>query len=216
MIRGVLFDFDGTLADSFAAIASSVNHVRESFDLPAMTEESIRRYVGHGLESLLAELCPGFDTDLAVSRYRAHHPGVMLKLTKLFPGVRETLIRLSQRGYPMGVCSNKAVSFTRSLIAGLDLAELLPIVLGPEDVGAPKPDPAMLIEGCKRLGIPLSDGLYIGDMVVDVRAARAAGLPVWLVNVGLAGTDDPRSAGPDRVLNRFEEIDELLFAQEPL
>ena len=82
MIRGVLFDFDGTLADSFAAIASSTNHVRESFGLPPMTEASIRKYVGLGLEHLLGDLCPGFDVALAVSRYRAHHPGVMLKLTK--------------------------------------------------------------------------------------------------------------------------------------
>ena len=216
MIRGVLFDFDGTLADSFAAIASSTNHVRESFGLPPMTEASIRKYVGLGLEHLLGDLCPGFDVALAVSRYRAHHPGVMLKLTKLFPGVRETLDRLHAAGYPMGVCSNKSVTFTRSLIVGLDLAELLPVVLGPEDVGVPKPDPAMLIEGCKRLGVPIAEGLYVGDMIVDVQAAKAAGLPVWLVHVGLAGTIDPRSAGPERILDRFAEIAELLLAQETL
>ena len=214
MIRGVLFDFDGTLADSFAAITCSTNHVRESFGLPALSEESIRRYVGHGLENLLEVLCPGFDTELAVSRYRAHHPGVMLEQTKLFPGVRETLVELNRHGYAMGVCSNKAAAFTRSLIDGLGLAQLLPVVLGPEDVGVPKPDPAMLIEGCRRLNVPLSEGLYIGDMTVDVLAAKAAGMPVWLVNVGLAGTEDPRNAGPERVLERFSDIAELLLDQE--
>ena len=214
MIRGVLFDFDGTLADSFAAIASSANHVRASFGLPALTEASIRKYVGHGLGNLLEELCPGFDTDLAVARYRAHHSGVMLANTKLFPGVRETLERLHRHGYPMGVCSNKTVAFTKSLVAGLGLAEMLPAVLGPEDVPAPKPDPAMLIEGCRRLNVPPAEGLYIGDMLVDVLAAIAAGMPVWLVNVGLAGTDDPRSAGPARILEHFSEIADLLLAQE--
>ena len=114
----------------------------------------------------------------------------------------------------MGVCSNKAVAFTRSLIAGLGLTELLPVVLGPEDVAAPKPDPAMLVEGCRRLGVPLNEGLYIGDMLVDVQAAKAAGLPVWLVHIGLAGTDDPREAGPDRILEQFSEIADLLLAQE--
>ncbi len=214
MICGVLFDFDGTLADSFAAIASSTNHVRESFGLPPMTEASIRRYVGYGLGNLLGELCPGYDVGLAVARYRAHHSGVMLANTKLFPGVRETLDRLNQRGFKMGVCSNKAVAFTRSLIAGLGLTELLPVVLGPEDVAAPKPDPAMLVEGCRRLGVPLNEGLYIGDMVVDVQAAKAAGLPVWLVHIGMAGTDDPREAGPDRILTQFSDIADLLLAQE--
>jgi len=87
-------------------------------------------------------------------------------------------------------------------------------VLGPEDVGVPKPDPAMLIEGCKRLGVPISEGLYVGDMIVDVQAAKAAGLPVWLVHVGLAGTTDPRSAGPERILDRFTEIADSLLDQE--
>ncbi len=212
MIRGLLFDFDGTLADSFAAIAASTNSVRESFGLPAMTEAAVRKYVGHGLANLLGDLCPGCDVDLAVARYRAHHPSVMLAGTTLFPGVRETLALLHQRGYPMGVCSNKAVDFTRGLIAVLGLAELLPVVLGPEDVGVPKPDPAMLLEGCRRLGISHSEGLYIGDMVVDVQAAQAAGMPVWLVHVGMAGTEDPRDAGPDRILKDFAEMAELLPA----
>ena len=94
------------------------------------------------------------------------------------------------------------------------MAELLPVVLGPEDVGVPKPDPAMLIEGCRRLNVPLSEGLYIGDMIVDVQAAKAAGLPVWLVNAGLAGTEDPRAAGPERILDHFTEIADLLLDQE--
>ncbi len=211
MIRGVLFDFDGTLADSFAAIAASVNHVRASFGLAAMTEQEVRRCVGFGLENLLEDLCPGCDTAVAVARYRAHHATVMLAGTKLFPGVRDTLVRLNRHGYAMGVCSNKAVAFTRSLIAGLGLAELLPVVLGPEDVGVPKPDPAMLVEGCQRLGVPRSEALYVGDMVVDVQAAKAAGLPVWLVHVGLAGSEDPQAAGPDRILDRFADIADLLL-----
>ena len=214
MIRGVLFDFDGTLADSFAAIASSANSVRASFGLPAMTEEAVRKYVGLGLGNLLGELCPGCDTAVAVARYRAHHPGVMLAGTKLFPGVRKALALLRERGDPMGVCSNKAVAFTRTLVDKLGRADVLPVVLGPEDVTAPKPDPAMLIEGCRRLGVPMSEGLYVGDMIVDVLAAKAAGLPVWLVNVGLAGTEDPRAAGPDRILTGIAEMAELLPALE--
>ena len=214
MIRGVLFDFDGTLADSFAAIAASTNSVRASFGLPAMTVETVRKYVGLGLGHLLAELCPGCDRSVAVARYRAHHPSVMLAGTKLFPGVREALALLHRRGYPMGVCSNKAVAFTRTLVDKLGLSDVLPVVLGPEDVAAPKPDPAMLLEGCRRLGVPPSEGLYVGDMVVDVLAAKAAGLPVWLVNVGLAGTEDPRPAGPDRILADFAELAELLPALE--
>lgn len=211
MIRGALFDFDGTLADSFAAITASTNHVRESFGFPVLSEREIRGYVGHGLENLLERLCPGCNVDLAVKRYRDHHPSVMVGLTKLFPGVRETLDRLHSHGIVMGVCSNKAVAFTRSLVASLGLAEILPVVLGPEDVGSPKPDPAMLLEGVKRLYLGADEVVYVGDMSVDVLAAKAAGLPVWLVHVGQAGTDDPRKWEPDAVLDRFEQIAERII-----
>lgn len=210
-VRAALFDFDGTLADSFAAITASTNHVRESFGLPPMSEGQVRRYVGHGLENLMAELLPGFDPAEGVRRYREHHPTVMAAGTRLFPGVADTLAALHARGVKMAVCSNKAVTFTRSLVESLGLGDLMGGVFGPEDAGGhPKPDPRMLLAACDRLGVSPAEAVYVGDMSVDVLAGRAAGIPVWLVHVGQAGTDDPRTLGPDRVLADFCELAELL------
>ena len=212
-IRAVLFDFDGTLADSFAAITASTNHVRESFGLPPMSEAEVRRYVGFGLENLMAELCPGFDPTEAVRRYREHHPSVMFSGTKLFPGAADALAALHTRGIKMAVCSNKAVQFTRTLIDHLGLGELMGGVFGPEDAGGhPKPDPRMLLVACERLGVTPAEAIYVGDMSIDVHAGHAAGMRVWLVNAGEAGTDDPRTAGPERVLTGFAELSELVPA----
>lgn len=205
-IRAMLFDFDGTLADSFAAITASSNHVRQSYGLPALPETEIRTLVGHGLRQLMETLCPGENTDEVIERYRAHHSGVMLTQTQLYPGVRDTLQSLHQRGIRMGVCSNKAVAFTKQLVEALGLATLLTEVLGPEDVGVPKPDPAMLLEGCRRLGVSTKETIYVGDMTVDVLAGNAANIPVWLVHVGQAGNDDPRQAGPAKVFDHFSDI----------
>jgi 2-phosphoglycolate phosphatase len=210
-IRGVLFDFDGTLADSFAAIAASTNHVRHSYGLPAMPEAEVRKYVGHGLKNLMEELCPGFDAEEAVRRYREHHPTVMVSGTKLFPGVADTLRTLHARGIKLGVCSNKAVQFTRALVRDLGLGEVMSGVFGPEDAGGkPKPDPTMLHEACRRLEITPGETVYVGDMIVDVQAGKAAGIPVWLVHVGMAGDEDPLTAGPARVLNEFSELKTLI------
>ncbi len=206
-VRAALFDFDGTLADSFAAITASTNHVRRSFGLPEMTEAAVRGYVGHGLENLMRELCPGFDTAEAVRRYREHHPSVMVAGTRLFPGVADTLATLHARGIKLGVCSNKAVAFTRTLVRTLGLDEVMTAVFGPEDAGgSPKPDPTMLLVACERLGVTPAEAVYVGDMSIDVRAGKAAGIPVWLVNVGQAGTDDPRQLAPDKVLGEFREL----------
>lgn len=212
-VRAALFDFDGTLADSFAAITASTNHVRTSYGLPELPESEVRRYVGYGLDNLMETLVPVAPVAEAVARYRAHHQQIMLTETRLMPGVAETIPELARRGYRMGVCSNKRVEFTRQLVAAIGLGSHFPAVLGPDDVGQrPKPDPAMLLEGLTRLGVTAGEAVYVGDMAVDVQTAKAAGVPVWLVPGGAAGWDDALAAGPDRVLTSFAEMLELLPA----
>ena len=210
-IRAALFDFDGTLADSFAAITASTNHVRTSYGLPPLPESEVRHYVGYGLDHLMRDLVPKAPVAEAVARYRAHHQTVMLTETKLMPGVAETIPELARRGLRLGVCSNKRVEFTRQLVAALGLGPHVTCVLGPDDVeNRPKPDPAMLLEGLNRLGVSRGETVYVGDMAVDVETARGAGLPVWLVPGGATGEESARSASPDRVLASFTQLLELL------
>jgi phosphoglycolate phosphatase len=209
--RVVLFDFDGTLADSFAAITASTNHVRRLYGLKELPEGEVRRFVGFGLEHLMRDLVPPAPTEEAVARYREHHARTMMAGTRLMPGVAETVGTLHERGLRLGVCSNKRVEFTRQLVTELGLGRFFTAVLGPTDVGGrAKPDPAMLLEGVRRLEGSPAESLYVGDMTVDVEAARAAGIPVWLVLGGAAGQESPREARPDRVLATFAELAELL------
>ncbi|QDU22644.1 HAD family hydrolase [Urbifossiella limnaea] len=206
-----LFDFDGTLADSFAAITASTNFTRHHYGLPALPEAVVREYVGYGLPNLMQELVPTANPAAAVAVYREHHAGIARAETKLIPGVAETIPELARRGLRLAVCSNKSVTFTRDLIAALGLAAYFDAVLGPEDVGGrAKPDPAMLHEGMILTGGTVGTTVYVGDMAIDVHVARAAGLPVWLVPGGAAGKESPAAAGPDRVLTGFAELLDLL------
>jgi 2-phosphoglycolate phosphatase len=205
-IRSMLFDFDGTLADSFAAITASTNHVRQLHGLPPMPEADVQRYVGYGLDHLLRELVPHANTSQAVAEYREHHPSVMATLTRLFPGVVETLTELRRRGITLAICSNKRVEFTKQLAQDLHIAEFFGEVLGPDDVGVAKPDPAMLNEAMRRLGSDPTNTVYVGDMIIDVRVARAAKVPVWILLGGAAGHESPLTENPDRVLERFGDI----------
>lgn len=213
-ITAALFDFDGTLADSFAAITASTNHVRVSYGLPPMAEAEVRGYVGYGLDNLMADLVPTAPVDEAVGRYRAHHATVMVPQTRLMPGAAEAIPELARRGLCLGVCSNKRVEFTRDLIRALGLGEYFTCVLGPDDVGGrAKPDPAMLLEGLTRLKVSASDAVYIGDMIVDVQTARAAGVPVWIVSSDGSGEFTPVEGEPrpDRVLRSLAELPTLLL-----
>jgi phosphoglycolate phosphatase len=213
MTKAALFDFDGTLADSFEAITASTNHVRRAHGLPPLPEDVVRRHVGYGLPHLLRELVPEADTDAAVALYREHHATAMISGTRPMPGVGRTIPELARRGFRLGICSNKRVEFTRRLADALGLASHFGAILGPEDVAnRPKPDPVMLLECCDRLAVSPAEVVYVGDMAIDVQTARAAGITVWLVPGGATGIESAAAAGPDRVLGGFVDLLDLLPA----
>jgi 2-phosphoglycolate phosphatase len=207
--RAVVFDLDGTLIDSYDAIAASVNHVRSFRRLPPMPSDEIRRHVGRGAEHLLRETVAIGSVTENVELYKEHHPTVMAALTRLLPDVKGTLEYLHAHGLELAVCSNKPVVFSRELLERLDLSRLLHTVIGPEDAPRPKPAPDMLEEVVRRLGLPANQVLYVGDMVIDVDTARSAGIAVWAVPTGSEDLDRLQQAKPDRLLHSFAELKEL-------
>jgi phosphoglycolate phosphatase len=211
-LRAVIFDFDGTLIDSYQAITASVNHVRAAYNLPPLSEPEVRRCVGRGPAYLFQHTVPGGDLDKDMARYRAHHPSVLRSGTRLLPGVVETLHMLSTAGFPLAVCSNKPGDFTRQLLGYLGLAPLMEVVIGPEDARKIKPAPDMLLAALKRLDVAPSEALYVGDMVVDIQTARAAGVRVWVIPTGSDERSTLEAAKPDRVLASFAELGSLSAA----
>jgi phosphoglycolate phosphatase len=208
--RAVLFDFDGTLADSYPAITASVNHVRARHGLPPLPEVEVRRHVGRGPEHLITHTVPGADVEEAVGCYRAHHPSVMHAGTRLLPGAAEMLAALRSRGLRLALCSNKPRRFTDALLAGLGIARLFDAVLGPEDVPRPKPAPDMLTAALTRLKVAAAEALYVGDMVVDIQTAREAGVRVWVVPTGSEERAVLAAARPDRLLESLHALADFL------
>jgi HAD superfamily hydrolase (TIGR01509 family) len=146
-----------------------------------------------------------------VAAYRAHHPSVLRSGTTLLPSAREALAAFHARGIKLGICSNKPVDYTRQLVEYLDIAGLLDIVLGPEDVGRRlKPAPDILRLALQRLAVPPTQALYIGDMVVDIETARAAGVPVWVVATGSDPVETLDRSRPDRRLGSLSELAALV------
>lgn len=208
--RAVLFDFDGTLADSYPGIATSVNHVRAHHGLPPLPVDEVRKHVGRGPAHLLEQTVPAGSVASNVARYKAHHPSVMKSGTHLFPGVATALAELKLLGLQLAICSNKPRAFTVELIAHFQLADVLDTIVGPEDVPRPKPAPDMLTKGLARLKVTPAQALYVGDMVVDIETARGAGVAVWVVPTG---SDEPaalQAGKPDRVLESISQLPALI------
>lgn len=205
-IRAVLFDFDGTLADSYQAITASINHVRAGHGLAPLEEREVRKHVGRGMPYLLEHTVPGVDQEKDQAIYRDHHPAVMLTGTRLLPGAREVLSAIHASGRRLGVCSNKPRAFTKELLEFLEIGQFVDSAFGPEDVARPKPAPDMLRAALAWLRVPADQALYIGDMVVDIETACAAGVTVWVVPTGSDDRSALETAGPERILRDLFEL----------
>lgn len=209
-VRAILFDFDGTLVDSYAAIAASVNHIRMKHGLPPLQEAEVKRNVGRGAEYLIEHTVGVGEMQENLALYREHHLSVLHEKTKLLPGALEAVRAAKESGRRVGVCSNKPRFFTKELVAFLELGPYVDAVFGPEDVVRLKPAPDMLRKALDWLKVAPQEALYIGDMVVDILTGLGAGVPVWVVPTGSDNLRTLETAGPERILKDLFELVTIL------
>lgn len=213
-VRGVVFDLDGTLVDSYGAIAASVNHARSAFALPPLSTADVRRRVGRGLESLMADLLGDDRVEEGVRLFRERYAAIFADSTTALPGAPETLRELHRRGFRLSVASNKPARFGEPILERLDMLRYLRGVAGPDTVGTTKPDPRMLDWCLRAMGTERRESLYVGDMVLDAETGARAGLDVLLVAGGSSLPDELRRTGKP-VLDRIGLILDLLPAHAP-
>ena len=215
--RAIVFDLDGTLIDSYDAIAESLNTALESLALEAMPREQIRTMVGRGLESLVESAlrrggaeAPESLVREGVRLFRAHYDRICVDGTRLLPGVSLTVPELARRGYRMAVATNKPSCFARRLLDALGIGDHMGAVFGPDLVRHPKPDPGMVHAAMRELGVSAAEAVYVGDMEIDVQTARAAGLGVIVMPTGSSARDALEASGADHVADSFTSLLDLL------
>jgi phosphoglycolate phosphatase len=192
-IDAVVFDLDGTLVDSYGAIADALNATRREFDLEPVPEERVRFIVGHGLERLIEEQIGAAHVREGVARFRAHYDAVVDARTSALPGTRETLEELRAQGVRLGVASNKADAFVARVLETVGLAEPIAVARGLRAGEPPKPDPTILLGVLFELGSGPGGAVYVGDMPLDAETADRAGCRAVLVPTGSAEEEELRA-----------------------
>jgi len=208
-LRAVIFDLDGTLVDSYVAIARSLNHARAAYELPALPVDEVRRSVGHGLEQLIARWVGPDRVEDGVRLFRECYSRVYAEGTRALPGAAETLETLGNAGFGMCVASNKPARFSIAILESLDLLRWFRAVHGPDTTGVTKPDPRMLRRCLEELRVEPDDAIYVGDMALDVETADRAGLEVFLVPGGSSGSEELLATGR-RVLRELADLPRIL------
>ena len=177
--RAVLFDLDGTLADSLADLANATNAALQAVGCPPHPPARYRIMVGDGARTLCIRAVPADRPELVDEvrrRMRDHYAAHCFDETRLYPGILELVRALADRGCQLAVLSNKPDDFTNQMIAHYFQPNPFQIVRGHRADTPLKPDPTSALAIARELKIPPADWLYLGDTNTDMQTAQAAGM----------------------------------------
>lgn len=208
-VDAVVFDVDGTLADTAPDLAAALNHALTCLGRTTVPVESVRHLVGHGARALLRKglAATGDDSEALVEAGFPHfldYYGANICVgTRVYEGLEEALDALAGRGIALAICTNKFEWLTLRLIEALGWTGRFQSIVGGDTVGVRRPDPAPLREAIARTGG--GRALFVGDSITDADTARAAGVPLVAVSFGFS--DRPaRQLGADAVIDHYSEL----------
>lgn len=207
--RAILFDLDGTLADTAPDLAAAVNLLRTARGLEPTAYELLRPTASAGARGMIGAafgLKPGDEGFVELREgFFDNYQAAMAVHSTLFPGIVELLAGIEQAGLQWGIVTNKPARFTDPLLPQIGLGHAACIISGDTTAHA-KPHPAPLLEAAERLGLPPQQCWYVGDDLRDIQAGQAAGMPSIGCGWGYCGQVEPLSWKADLVLDTPEQL----------
>ena len=179
--KGLIFDLDGTLLDTLDDLAIAANTTLQYFGFPVHAVDEYRYFVGEGLKTLMQRIVPGTSaTDEQLNHYMAKFGEIYRDSWNVcsapYAGISEMITSLSATGLQLAVLSNKPHEFTRLCVETFFPDNPFAFVFGQREGIAKKPDPAGAIEIADKMGLEVTDILYVGDTATDMQTGNSAGM----------------------------------------
>ena len=219
--RAVIFDLDGTLIDSVGDITDALNSALTAARLRRFSDDEVRGLVGGGARVLIQRAlaaqaiepnCPLGDR--LYSNLLESYRLASVARTTIYPGARQLLSDLAERGVRLGICTNKPAEITEDVLRKLELYECFQAVVGATEGLPKKPAPAMLQATLTALKVSVPEAVAIGDSIADVGAARAVGIPIVLVRSGYSAMP-VEELGADAVIAALTDAPAALAKLRP-
>lgn len=208
----LVFDLDGTLADTAADLVATLNVILAREGLHSMALQDARALVGGGARMLIqrglaANRFAANDSriDAMLAGFMAHYEAHIAEKTVLFPGVTDALARFEAAGFGFAVCTNKAEHASLLLLRALGIENRFRAICGKDTFAVNKPNGEALLQTIARAGGGPERTIMIGDSQIDVETARNAGVPVIAVNFGYS-KEPVESYAPDQVIGHYDEL----------
>lgn len=221
MFEAVLFDLDGTLADTAPDLGGATNILLQEEGRPQQSLEILRPYTSRGVRGLLQA---GFgiastdpDYERLSTRFLEIYATRLCDASRLFAGIPELLDALENMGLHWGIVTNKRMRFTDPLVELLALFPRTRCVVSGDTTAEAKPSPLPILHACQLLGCRPQHTLYVGDDRRDIEAGRAAGCQTVAVSYGYLGDSGPlHSWGADLIIDHPAELAEFLASRVAL
>ena len=209
----IILDFDGTLADTRGLIVKTMQQTLEALGLESRTDDQCAAMIGLPLKQAFTDLIPMTDEmgERCVETYRRiFNENNALYVIPTFPHVIETLHLLHEQGYTLTIASSRSNRSLMEFVNDMHLNEIIPYVLGAEDVTRAKPHPEPVLKTLEDYGCKAEDALVVGDTWYDIEMGRQAGVRTCGVTYGNGTREELVDAGADFLIDDFGELVSIL------
>lgn len=209
-IKGILFDLDGTLLYTNDLVVESFQYTFKKVLNMEINRQEVIKYFGEPLETTFARFAPE-KINILLKTYRQHNHKKHDKLTKIFPGVKETLKNLKTNGYKLAVVTSKKNDIARH---GLDFFDILPYfdaMIGADDTNKHKPQPEPVLKALEKLNLTPKEAIMIGDSPYDILCAKNAGVYTAVVKYTEHPWNKLMELKPNYILENLKEVKKILY-----